>query len=263
MGPIRRAAGQRRTLHYLTAMVEPLSLLSGALMWEILARALDYRFFPPLTEVLADTWTLLISDRFVQNLSSTLANLAIGLSFSIVVGVLVGLLMGVYERVHHALDIYVNAFVAAPSLVFAPIFFTLFGLSRWSVVAVVVSYALFVIIISTEGAVRNVDQNLLEMSRSFAASPWVRFRRVILPGALPVIMAGLRGGGGLAVKGMINGEMFIAVTGLGALLMSAGRRFDTTSVLSLILVILVVALVVDKVLQLLDARVNSWMPSRQ
>jgi NitT/TauT family transport system permease protein len=66
---------------------------------------------------------------------------------------------------------------------------------------------------------------------------------------------------GRAVKGMINGEMFIAVVGLGKLVIDAGRRFDAESVLAVLIVIVVVAMAAVKLVQLVDARLTSWLPS--
>jgi ABC-type nitrate/sulfonate/bicarbonate transport system permease component len=66
---------------------------------------------------------------------------------------------------------------------------------------------------------------------------------------------------GRAVKGTINGEMFITAVGLGAVVISAGRRFDAAAVLAVLLVIIIVALIAVKAIQLIDARMTSWLPS--
>ena len=99
------------------------------------------------------------------------------------------------------------------------------------------------------------------MGRSYCATERQLFFKVILPAALPMIFAGLRLGMGRAVKGTINGEMFITAVGLGAVVISAGRRFDAATVLAVLLVIIIVALVGVKVIQLIDARMTSWLPS--
>jgi NitT/TauT family transport system permease protein len=160
-----------------------------------------------------------------------------------------------------ALDVYIYAMLTAPSLVFAPIFFAIFGLGRASILGVVIMYSIFIIIINTVAAIRTVPIGLIEMGRSYCATERQLFFKVILPAALPMIFAGLRLGMGRAVKGTINGEMFITAVGLGALVISAGRRFDSATVLAVLLVIIIVALVGVKVIQLIDARMTSWLPS--
>jgi NitT/TauT family transport system permease protein len=236
------------------------ALIVLAVGWEFVGR-LGFPFFPPLSAVIARLIEMVEDGKIIAPLMNSLTNLAIGFTISIVFGVAIGLLMGMYRRVNAALDIYVNALLTAPSLVFAPIFFSIWGLDRQSIVAVIVMYAIFVIIINTAAAVQSVPISLIEMARSYNASDWQLFRKVILPGATPLTMAAIRVGAGAAVKGMVNGEMFIAVVGLGAVVMDAGRRFDATSVLAVLIVMIIVAFVLIKAVQLVDARLTSWLPS--
>jgi ABC-type nitrate/sulfonate/bicarbonate transport system permease component len=241
--------------------VGALSLLGGAVLWEIVARIWDVSFFPPLSAVLRRLGEMIADGEILGSLGNSLLNLLMGAVISVVIGVGVGLLMGAYKKVEQALDVYVYALLTAPSLVFAPIFFSIFGLGRASIVAVVVMYATFIIIINTATAIRSVPVSLIEMGRSFCASDWQVFRRIVIPAAMPLIMAGLRLGMGRAVKGMINGEMFIAAVGLGALVMDAGRRFDAETILAVLLVIIIVAVATMELVQLLDRRVTRWLPS--
>lgn len=237
------------------------AVLVLAVGWELIGRAVGAVFFPPLSAVLVRLVELVASGVILGNLATSLTNLVLGFSISLALGLGVGMLMGGYRRIEAALDIYVNAFLTAPSLVFAPIFFTIFGLSRWSIVALIVMYSTFILIITTLSAIRNVSPSLIEMGRSFCASDRQLFRRIILPAATPLIMAGVRLSAGRAVKGMINGEMFIAVVGLGKLMIDEGRTFDAEAVLAILLVIIFVAFGAAKAVQLVDARLTGWLPS--
>lgn len=258
--PRRQHPQWRQFLASLVPGTSVLALLGGAVIWEIVGRALAFRFFPPLSDVLVRLWEMLGAGLILDSLGASLTNLGIGFAISVVFGVAIGLLMGVYPRVDAALDIYVNALLTAPSLVFAPIFFSIFGLGRESIIAVIVMYAIFLIIINTAAAVRSVPRSLIEMGRSYDASDWQLFWKIILPAATPLTMAAIRVGGGAAVKGMVNGEMFIAVVGLGAVVTDAGRRFDATSILAVLLVMIVVAFALIKAIQIVDARLTSWLP---
>jgi NitT/TauT family transport system permease protein len=257
----RAASRSRRRAWRPGVPVGGLSLLGGALAWEAVARVWDVSFFPPLSAVLVRLGHMTADGEILRSLGNSLVNLAIGFAISTVIGVTVGLLMGAYKKVDQALDLYVYALLTAPSLVFAPIFFSIFGLGRASIIGVVVMYATFIIIINTATAIRGVPVALIEMGRSFCATDWQVFRRIVIPAAMPLIMAGLRLGMGRAVKGMINGEMFIAAVGLGAVVMDAGRRFDAETILAVLLVIIVVAVATMKLVQLLDRRVTAWLPS--
>jgi NitT/TauT family transport system permease protein len=238
-----------------------IALAAGMLVWELIARAWNVVFFPPFSAVVARLVELTLDGKIVESLLGSLTNLAIGFAISVVFGVGIGMLMGAYRKVDMALDVYVYAMLTAPSLVFAPIFFAIFGLGRASILGVVIMYSIFIIIINTVAAIRTVPIGLIEMGRSYCATERQLFFKVILPAALPMIFAGLRLGMGRAVKGTINGEMFITAVGLGAVVISAGRRFDAATVLAVLLVIIIVALVGVKVIQLIDARMTSWLPS--
>lgn len=247
---------------------ELLALLAGVVIWEALGWVASYPWLPPFSRVLGLTpgpsgqasglIQLVGSGVVIQNLLESLKSLAMGFTFSLVVGLVVGALMARYRRVELALDIYVNAMVFAPGIIFAPIFFTIFGLSDITRVAVVVLYAMFIIIINTFTAIRNADPSLLEMARSFGASERLLFFRIMLPASLPVLMAGVRLGMGRSVRGMINGEQFIAFVGLGALVQKFGGQFDATKVFALILVILFVALSANWLVQAVDRRLTRW-----
>ena len=254
-----RGAGELTTRVGIGPAATALAVL--ALTWEGLGRVWNVDFFPPLTVVLAKLGDLISNGLIIRNLATSLTNLVFGFSVSIVIALTIGLLMGAFRKVEAALDIYVNALLTAPSLVFAPIFFSIWGLGRESIIAVVVMYSCFIMIINTAAGVRNVPRPLVEMGTSFSASRVQLFRYVVLPAATPLIMAGVRLGVGRAVKGMINGEMFIAVVGLGKMIQDAGRQLDAASVLAILIVIVVVAFASVAIVQFIDSRLTSWLPS--
>lgn len=237
-----------------------ISLIVGALLWEVVGRVADVSFFPPLSTVLARLVEMIRSGLIIAPLWSSLINLAVGFGLSLAFGVGIGILMGRFPKVDAALGIYVYALLTAPALVFAPIFFSILGDGRGSIIGVVIMYSLFIMIINTADAIRGVQPNLIEMGRSYGASETQILFRIVLPAATPMIMAGVRLGAGRAVTGMINGEMFIAVVGLGAVVTEAGGRFDGASVLAILLVIIAVAVCSVGLVQAVDRRLTSWLP---
>jgi len=235
----------------------------GIGFWEVVGRVAEFRFFPPFSEVLGRLFEMIGNGEIIPPLTGSLTNLAIGFGISVVFGITIGLLMGAYRRVEAALDIYVYALLTAPSLVFAPIMFSIFGLGPEPIIGVIVIYTIFIIIINTTSAVQTVPRGLIEMGRSYCASDWEIFRRIIIPAALPMIMAGLRLAGARAVEGMINGELFIAAVGLGAVISRAGARFDATTVLAVLVLTLSIAFLVVRIIKSIDTRVTSWLPETQ
>jgi ABC-type nitrate/sulfonate/bicarbonate transport system permease component len=239
-------------------VLQALSLLGGAFLWEVFGWLLGLPWLPPFSKVMIALVGLIRSGEILANLVVSLRTLIIGFVISLVIGLMVGVMMGLYRRVDQAIGIYVNALLFTPHLIFAPIFFALFHLSDWTRIAVIVKYTVFVIIINTATAIRAADPSLLEMARSFGATRRQIFSRILMPASLVILFAGIRLGMGRAVKGMINGEMFIAFVGLGGVVQKYGSQFDASKVLAITLVILTVALIVGGLVQTADKRMTQW-----
>jgi NitT/TauT family transport system permease protein len=235
-----------------------IAVASALIAWEILGRWLSFPFLPPFTQVLWASWELLIDGKILGNLAASVVGLTLGYALAVVLGVTIGALMGRCQKVEYMLDPYLTAGLASPTLVYVPILFTLFGVSRVAQIAVIFLYAIFVIIVNTMTGIRAVDPDLLDMARSFGAGERQLFWRVMLPAALPTVMAGLRLGMGRAVKGMINSEMFIALIGLGALIKTYGGRFDAEKVLGVLLYVVIVAVIGTTIVQIVDRRLTNW-----
>ena len=263
-GATQVVAARRRALPFSLqfpaggGLVKALSLVAGAAIWEVLGLVLDFPWLPPLSRVVAALVELVRNGEIVSNLVVSLRTLAIGFSVSLAGGLAVGAMMGRYRRVEQALGIYVNAMLFTPSLAFAPVYFALFHLSDWTRIAVVIQFSLFFVIINTATAFRTVDHSLVEMARSFRANERQVLLSILLPASLVVVFAGIRIAMGRAIKGMISGEMFIAVVGLGGVIQRYGTQFDSARVLAVVLVTLVLALVLGTAVQVLDRRVTRW-----
>lgn len=238
-----------------------ISLAIGLAAWELAGRALHLSFLPPFTVVLLALRDLLARGELLRPLAASLLGLAIGYGLAATGGTLLGLLMGRYRRVDALLDAYVTGLLAAPKLIFVPILYALFGVGRGTQVAIVFINAFFIVTVNTRGGMRQVDVGQVEMARSFGATERQLLRLVLLPGALPLTMAGLRLGLVEAVKGMVTGEMFIALSGLGAMLHKYGSRFDSARVLAILLVVIAVALLGSFMVGLVERRMSRWMES--
>jgi NitT/TauT family transport system permease protein len=235
-----------------------LSFLSLAALWEVAGQAMNSTLIPPLSKIAAAWWKLLMSGKLLANLSMSLTTLAIGFGLAVLFGVVVGLLMGRFRAVEHFLDLYVNALMSAPTTAFVPVLILWFGLGVESRIAVVFLFAVFVIVINTMTGVKQVDRTFLEMARSFGAKEAEVFVKIILPAAMPAIMAGVRLGMGRAVKGMVTAEMLLTLTGIGAMIMQYGSAFATDALFAVILTILIVAMITMKLVQMVDQRLTGW-----
>jgi len=235
-----------------------LSILSLAVLWEVVGRSVDSVLIPPLTQIGAAWWKLLASGKLLPNLTMSLATLAAGFFLAVLLGIVVGLLMGRFRAVEHFLDLYINSLMSAPAIAFVPVLILWFGLGVQSRIAVVFLFAVFVIIINTMTGVKQVDSILVEMARSFGAKEREIFFKIILPASMPAIMAGVRLGMGRAVKGMVTAEMLLTLTGIGAMIMQYGSAFATDSLFAVILTILIIAMITMKLVQWVDRRLTGW-----
>jgi ABC-type nitrate/sulfonate/bicarbonate transport system permease component len=235
-----------------------LSVLSLAVIWEVAGRTLDSTLIPPLSQIGAAWWKLLSSGKLLSNLTVSLATLAAGFFLAVLIGIVIGVLMGRFRAVEHFLDLYVNALMSAPMTAFVPVLILWFGLGVQSRIAVVFLFAVFVIIINTMTGVKQVDRVFVEMARSFGARENEVFFKIILPAAMPAIMAGVRLGMGRAVKGMVTAEMLLTLTGIGAMIMQYGSSFATDSLFAVILTILMVAMITMKLVQWVDRWLTGW-----
>ena len=238
-----------------------LSLITLVSAWEIAGRTGNARLLPPVSKVMSAWFDLLLSGQLFQALAVSLQALTIGFALSVLFGVPLGLLMGRYRRLESFLDIYMTALLTVPMISFIPFLVIAFGLGLHSRVWIVFLFAFVIIAINTTAGVRNVDPTLTEMSTSFGAKESELFIKIILPAALPMIMAGIRLGMGRAVLGMVTSELILAVVGFGAMLMTFGASFNSPALFATILTIVLLAVVLLALIQYLDRRLSPRRPA--
>jgi NitT/TauT family transport system permease protein len=235
-----------------------ISIITLGIFWEIAGRAADSALIPPLSKIASAWLRLLASGKLLDNLVTSLGTLAAGFFLALIVGILLGVLMGRFRGVEHFFDLYINALMSAPATAFVPVLILWFGLGVGSRIAVVFLFSFFVIVINTLTGVKQVERTFVEMARSFGARERDVFFKIILPAAMPAIMAGLSLGMGRAVKGMVTAEMLLTLTGIGAMIMQYGSAFATDALFAVIFTILILAVIMMKLVQLIDRRLTGW-----
>jgi NitT/TauT family transport system permease protein len=238
--------------------VNVLSIVTLAVLWEVAGRMMDTTLIPPLSRIASAWLRLLMNGKLLENLTMSLWTLAAGFLLAVALGVIIGVLMGRFSQVEHFLDLYINALMSAPMTAFVPLLIMWFGLGVESRIAVVFLFAFFVIVINTMTGVKEVDRIFVEMARSFGAKELEIFFKVVLPAAMPAIMAGVSIGMGRAVKGMVTAEMLLTLTGIGGMIMQYGSAFATDALFAVILTILMVAMIAMKVVKIVDRRLTGW-----
>jgi ABC-type nitrate/sulfonate/bicarbonate transport system permease component len=228
--------------------------------WEFLARAgmLNVAFASSPTLIAAKTVELLENGILLSAITSTGKLFAIGFAISLVIGLSVGVILGWYRSVSAVLNPWVAMLYAAPRIAFIPLVIVWAGAGTAAQVIIVVINAVFPILINAAAGVDAVDRQLLRVAQSFSATNWDVLRTVALPGAMPILIAGIRNGMMTALLGTVVAEYFIGLTGVGGMIFNAGLTLDTTTAFVGAVVFSLAALVLSSLLSALQAHVDRW-----
>lgn len=234
------------------------SLLFWCVVWEIVGQ-LDLVFLlPPFTEVLGAMVDLVQLQSWQDATIITLRSFATGMAFAVAVGVPLGFLMGRVRFADEVLGMWVNLFVSAPLSALVPVLMILFGFGETTIVVTVFLFAVWIIVLDTRAGVRQVSPSLLEMGRVYGASRVTLITRIILLAALPEILAGIRLGFIRGVKGVIVGQLLVAIIGYGALFELYSRNFRMAQFWALTIILFAFALVVAELLERVERKVEYY-----
>ena len=252
-GAARRAAAHRRRVR------SYISIVAGLAIWELVARLVhNSLFIVPFTTVVARLVTMTVSGQIWPHLGASASEFAAGFLLGAGTGILIAVVMAASRPVEDYLDIWVTFLYATPLVALMPFFIIVFGVGMSAKVAIVYVMVVFPVLISTFTGIRTADADLLEMVRSFSASPGQVFREVLLPSALPFILTGLRLGVGRGLIAVVVGELFFSQQGLGYLINLAGQSFDTPLLFVGVLILAVAGVVLTGLLQNLERRMTPW-----
>ena len=233
--------------------------------WEAVVRlgAVNPLFTSSPTRIVATFIQMSHEGTLAKDIRVSSTEFLIGYSMAIVVGILLGVAMGWYGDVSAALQPFVSALYSTPRIALVPLFIIWLGIGIWSKVAVVFLVAVFQILISTEAGVRAADESLIRTARSFGANDRQIFATIVLPGAVPFLIAGLRLGLGQGLVGIVVGELYAATAGIGYEIAVAGETFQTDRVFVGIVILASAAIVLMWALRQLELKFESWKPQRQ
>ncbi|WP_292285955.1 ABC transporter permease [Marivita sp.] len=237
------------------------ALLFWAALWEIVGQFELLLLFPPLSEVLFALPDVVTTSSFAEAARITVAAYLGGLALAVVLGIGLGMLMGLVKAADNLLNMWVNIFLSAPLSALVPVIMILFGMGMPTVVVTVFMFAVWIIALDTRAGVLHVSPSLIEMSRSFGASRWERFR-IILLSAMPEILAGVRLGVIRGVKGVVIGQLLVSIIGVGALFSLYSQNFLMAHFWALILILFAFALTLADVIARLETRIEYYAGAR-
>jgi len=199
--------------------------------------------------------------RFWNDVRISALELGVGSFLSLVTAVPLGIAIGWYRRVSLTLDPWLNFLQALPRVALIPLAVLWVGLG-WDMKATIAFLGGFVsIIVPTVEGVRTVDQQLLDVARSFRASERRIFTSLVIPGTLPFIVTGIRLAVGRVLAGVIIAEFYAQTEGLGVLIAKAEASLQSDRMLFGVLIFTLVGIVLTEAVGYVERYLQRWRPS--
>lgn len=252
-----RAVQRRWTAVHVVIRVASLVVVLSA--WEYIGREIDPVLFTYPTAVARAAAGMIASGELWQYLSQSLVVLFIGLSLAAVFGITLGLIMARFWVIDIALDTYITALYSIPSVALVPVLVLWFGFEITAKTAVVFLFTFFPIVINTYQGVKNVDSDLVEVGRAFRCSERQLWIHIVLPAAVPFIVAGLRLAIGRGLIGMVLADLFTAITGIGYLISRYASIYRTDAMFVPVVTLGVLGITLTGLLRFVERRVAPWM----
>ncbi|OYT95355.1 MAG: ABC transporter permease [Pseudomonas sp. PGPPP3] len=257
--PSSSAPALRAVGHRLIPWLVPLLIL---LLWEAASVLgwLSTRVLPEPLAVGKAFWTLASNGEMATHVAVSTRRAAIGFAVGGGLGLLLGLLTGTFKLGETLLDSTLQMVRNIPALALIPLVILWFGIDETAKLFLVALGVFFPIYLNTFHGIRSVDKGLIEMARSYGLSSWQLYRQVILPGALPSILVGVRFSLGLMWVLLIVAETISAQAGIGYLTMNAREFLQTDVVLVGILLYALLGKLADVAAKGLERWWLRWHP---
>jgi ABC-type nitrate/sulfonate/bicarbonate transport system permease component len=235
--------------------------VAGLAGWELAARAWNPLLgVPPsaLPRALLGLLSLATYPDLPAHLLLTVGEIAVAYGLAVVVGLGCGALLGLHRTLGRAWGPLLAALYAVPAVVWYPSLMLLFGLDAASKIAFGFLLGFFPITLAVLAGVRQTNPHLLAVARAFGASPFLTFRKVMVPAMLFTLAGGLRTGLALAVIGVIVGEILGSKAGMGSLINHAYGLLRTADYVALVLLTLALVVASDALAGAVERRARRW-----
>ena len=239
-----------------------LSLLVWFALWEAVGQAKLSTIVPPFSAVIEAAIEIAPTDKFKHAALISLRSFGIGMALALAVGIPLGVAMARVKSVGRILGMWVNIFVSAPISALVPILMAVVVIGETTVVVTVFLFAVFVITLDTQVGITHADRSLVEMARSFGARRHQLYTKVLLLSALPEILAGVRLGAIRGVKGVVIGQLLVAIIGVGELFEVYSNNFLMEEFWALVVMVFLFAFAVSEAIAALERRVEYYAASR-
>ncbi len=250
---------------YATALWSLLLLVLSMLIWEYGPHALGIPEFvlPSLSKVFEEMLRIWSSESLLWHSAITGFEVLVGFVLGSLLGALMGYLLGSSPQLEAVFSPYLLALQIAPKVAFAPLFVMWLGYTMYPKILVAVLIVFFPVLINVLSSMRTMDQDLMNLARSFSGTPLQLFANVQFPSTLPALFSGLRIASTLAVIGVVVGELVGGNMGLGYLLVYFEGQGNTAAVFVVIGALTVIGVLAYYGVVWAEKRVLHYLPSSE
>jgi ABC-type nitrate/sulfonate/bicarbonate transport system permease component len=254
------AAPPRRSLGSNLTLLRLLLLVALVALWEVYARVLgDAGMIAGPSQIFRVMGPKIFGNpKVVAAIELTLFELAVAYALSVVCGVVIGVAIGLTEFGRRGFVPVVVMLYAVPQVVLLPLFQLMFGIGPLCKIAFGFSHGIFPVIISTITGMRTVNPLFLHGARAMGASRLQTIRHVIFPNMVPAVFAGFRLAMTVTLLGVLLAELFSSITGIGYFTQVFAETFDPAPLFALITVLTVMAVALNELVRLVEARFTRW-----
>jgi sulfonate transport system permease protein len=252
------AARRRRQRAVAIILIRLASLIVVLAAWQWFGAEINPALFTTPSAVAQAAIGMIASGELWDYLWPSLIVLAIGLVLASVVGIAIGLLLARYWVIDVALGVYITFLYSIPTVALVPLIVLWAGYETTAKVIILFLFAFFPMAINTYQGVKNVDPRLIEVGRSFRCSEWQLWTNIVLPGALPFILTGLRLAVGRGLIGMVLADLYTAVSGIGYLIARAAGTYQVDKMFVPIVTLGILGVALTALLRVMEIRLAPW-----
>jgi sulfonate transport system permease protein len=252
------AADRRRRQLMLNIAIRIASLATVLTLWQIFGAKVDQTLFTTPLAIGKAAIEMIGDGELWTYLAPSLVVLAIGLSLAAVIGVLIGLVLARYWVLDVGLGVYITFLYSIPSVALVPLIVLWAGFDTTAKVIILFMFAFFPMVINTYQGVKNVDAKLIEVGRSFRCSERQLWSNIVLPGALPFIVTGLRLAVGRGLIGMVLADLYTAISGIGSLIVRTASTYQVDKMFVPIVTLGLLGVTLTACVRFVEVRVAPW-----
>ncbi len=257
------AAARRRRRQFQEIAIRLASLVTVLAIWQIYGARIDPVLFTTPSAVASAAVTMIASGELWTYLAPSLVVLVLGLTAAAVIGIATGLLLARFWVLDVALGIYITFLYSIPSVALVPLIVLWAGYETTAKVIILFLFAFFPMAINTYQGVKNVDPRLVEVGRSFRCSERQLWFNIVLPGALPFIVTGLRLAVGRGLIGMVLADLYTAISGIGYLIVRTASTYQVNKMFVPIVTLGILGVTLTALLRVLEIKVAPWTAASQ